>query len=149
MTIADATESAILALIFNATAWANYADNAATTPQTNIGIALHTADPGDAGNASTSEIAYTSYTRVNVARTSGGWTISGTTPTQAAPVAAINFPAGTGGAGTATYFSTSKSNASPPTGAQAILFSGTVTPNIVTGSGVTPSLSTATTITLD
>lgn len=149
MTIADATENAILALIFNATAWANYADNAATTPQTNIGLALHTADPGDAGNAGTTEIAYTSYTRVNVARTSGGWTISGTTPTQAAPVAAINFPAGTGGSGTATFFSTSKSNATPPTGAQAILFSGTVTPNIVTGSGVTPSLSTATTITLD
>lgn len=149
MTIADATETAVLALIFNATAWANYADNAAATPQTNIGVALHTADPGDAGNAGTSEVAYTSYTRVNVARTSGGWTISGTSPTQAAPVAAINFPAGTGGSGTVTYFSTSKSNATPPTGAQAILFSGTVTPNIVTGSGVTPSLSTATTITLD
>ena len=149
MTIADTTENAILALIFNATAWANYADNAATSPQTNIGVALHTADPGDAGTASTSEVAYTSYTRVNVARTSGGWTISGTTPTQASPASAINFPAGTGGSGTVTYFSTSKSNASPPTGTQPILWSGTVTPNIVTGSGVTPSLSTASTITLD
>jgi hypothetical protein len=29
------------------------------------------------------------------------------------------------------------------------LWSGTVTPNVVTGSGVTPRLSTATTITLD
>lgn len=149
MSISDTTESAILALIFNATAWANYADNAATSPQTNVGIALHTADPGDSGNAGTSEIAYTSYTRVNVARTSGGWTVSGTSPTQAAPVSAISFPAGTGGAGTASFFSTSKSNASPPTGAQAILWSGTVTPNIVTGSGVTPQLTTATTITLD
>lgn len=149
MSISDTTEAAILALIFNATAWSNYADNAATSPQTNIGIALHTADPGDTGTASTSEITYTSYTRVNVARTSGGWTISGTSPSQAAPVAAISFPAGTGGSGTASFFSTSKSNASPPTGAQAILFSGTVTPNIVTGSGVTPQLTTATTCTLD
>jgi hypothetical protein len=149
MSIADATESAILALIFNATAWANYADNAATSPQTNIGVALHTADPGDAGTASTSEIAYTGYTRVNVARTTGGWTVSGTSPTQVVPVAAISFPAGTAGSGTATFFSTAKSNASPPTGAQAILWSGTVTPNIVTGSGVTPQLSTASTITLD
>lgn len=149
MSISDTTETAILALIYNATAWANYADNAASSPQTQIGNALHTADPGDAGTASTSEITYTSYTRVNVARTTGGWTVSGTSPTQVVPVAAIAFPAGTGGAGTATFWSTSKSNASPPTGAQAILFSGTVTPNIVTGSGVTPQLSTASTITLD
>lgn len=149
MSISDTTENAILALVFNATAWANYADNAATTPQTNIGVSLHTADPVDTGTASTNEATYTSYTRVNVARTSGGWTVSGTTPTQVSPVAAINFPAGTGGSGTVTHFATAKSNATPPTGAQAILWSGTVTPNIVTGSGVTPSLSTASTITLD
>lgn len=146
MTIADTTENAIQLLIFNATAWANYADNAASTPQTNVGLALHTADPGDTGTASTSEATYTSYTRVNVARTSGGWTV---TANSVSPVSAINFPAGTGGSGTVTYFSTSKSNATPPTGAQAILYSGTVTPNIATGTGVTPSLSTATTITLD
>jgi hypothetical protein len=35
------TETAILALIFNATAWANYADNAASSPQTNMAVALH------------------------------------------------------------------------------------------------------------
>jgi hypothetical protein len=146
MSISNATETAILRLIFNATAWANYADNAATTPQTNVGVSLHTADPGEAGDATTSEIAYTSYTRVNVARTSGGWTETTGTVT---PVANIDFPAGTGGAGTAAFFATAKSNATPPTGAQAILWSGTVTPNIVTGNGVTPRLTTASTITLD
>ena len=145
MSIADVSENAILALIFNATTWTNYAINATTTPETNIICALHTADPGDAGTQTTSEATYTSYARVNVARTSAGWTISGTTPTQAAPVAAINFPAGTGGSGTVTFFSTGKSGG----GATPILFSGTVTPNIATGNGVTPSLSTATTITLD
>ena len=145
MSISDTSESAILSLIFNATTWANYAINASASPETNIICALHTADPGDTGTQSTSEATYSSYARVNVARTSGGWTISGTTPTQAAPVAAINFPAGTGGSGTVTFFSTGKSGG----GATPILFSGTVTPNIVTGSGVTPSLSTATQITLD
>jgi hypothetical protein len=145
MSISDTSESAILQLIFNATTWANYANNATTTPETNIICALHTADPGDAGTQATSEAAYSSYARVNVLRTSGGWAISGTNPTQAAPVAAINFPAGTGGSGTVTFFSTGKSGG----GATPILFSGTVTPNIVTGSGVTPSLSTATQITLD
>lgn len=148
MSISDATESAILKLVFNATPWANYADNAAASPQTQIGLALHTADPTDAGNAGSSEATYTGYTRVNVPRTSGGWSISGTA-TNCTPVSAINFPPGTGGSGTVTYFSTSFSNASPPTGSQNILWSGTVTPNIVTGNGVTPSLSTASTISLD
>jgi hypothetical protein len=145
MSIADVSENAILALIFNATTWTGYAINATTSPETNIICALHTADPGDAGSQSTSEATYSSYARANVLRTTGGWTISGTNPTQAAPVAAINFPAGTGGTGTVTYFSTGKSGG----GATPILFSGTVTPNIATGNGVTPSLSTASTITLD
>lgn len=146
MTIANATETAVLKLVFQAIAWANYADNAATTPQTQIGVSLHTADPGEAGDASTSEVTYTSYTRINVARTTGGWLETTGTVT---PVANIDFPAGTGGSGTATFFATAKSNATPPTGAQAILWSGTVTPNIVTGNGVTPRLTTASTITLD
>jgi len=146
MSIADVTENNILKLIFNATAWANVADNAASSPQTNIGLSLHTADPGEAGTASTNEVAYTSYTRVNVARTTGGWTV---TTNSVSPVANIDFPAGTGGSGTVTHFAVAKSNATPPTGAQEIYFSGTVTPNIVTGNGVTPRLTTASTITLD
>jgi len=144
MAIGGTTEAAILALIFNATAWANYADNAASSPQTNIAVALHTADPGTAGSQSTSESAYTSYARVNVARTSGGWTVSGTGPASCSPVSNISFPAGTGGSGTVTNFSTGKTGG----GATAILWSGTVTPNISSGSGITPVLTTATTITL-
>src|SRR4030095_6647845 len=146
MSIADTTENAVLNLVFRAVAWALYADNAGTTPQTNIGISLHTADPGDAGTASTSEVGYTSYTRVNVARTTGGW--SPASGGSISPAANIDFPTGTGGSGTVTHFATAASNATPPTGAQVLLWSGTVTPNIVTGTGVTPRLTTATTIPL-
>lgn len=142
MSISNTTETAVLKLIFQAVAWANYADNAAASPETNIVVAGHTADPADAGTQSTSEIAYTSYARVNVARTTGGWAEATGTIT---PVANIDFPAGTGGSGTMTHFSTGKSGG----GASAILWSGTVTPNIVTGNGVTPRLTTASTITLD
>ncbi len=142
MSIGDTTENAVLLLIYNATAWGNYADNAASSPQTNIHVALATADPGDAGTMSTSESAYTSYARVNVARTAGGWTV---TANSVSPVANIDFPAGTGGSGTVTHWSTGKTGG----GAVAILLSGTVTPNIVTGNGVTPRLTTASTITLD
>jgi hypothetical protein len=143
--IADVTEANILKLIFNATPWANVADNAAASPITQIAVALHTADPGEAGTQATSEVAYTSYARVNVNRNSGGWTISGTNPTVASPVAAITFPAGTGGSGTVTNFSVGKTGG----GASDIYWSGTVIPNIVCGNGVTPQLTTASTIALD
>jgi hypothetical protein len=143
MTIADVTENAILNLVFRAVAWANYADNAAASPETLINLALHTADPADAGSMSTSEVTYTSYARATVARTTGGW--SAASGGSISPAANIDFAAGTGGSGTATHFSTGKSGG----GAAAILWSGTVTPNIVTGTGVTPRLTTASTITLD
>lgn len=142
MPISDTTENALLELIFKATAWANYADNAASSPQTNIHYGLHTADPGDSGTMSTSESAYTSYARVNVARSGAGHTV---TANSVSPAANVDFPAGTGGSGTVTHFATGKTGG----GAAAILFSGTVTPNIVTGNGVTPRLTTATAITLD
>lgn len=138
----DAAENSILALLFNATAWANIADNAASSPNTQIAVALHTADPGDAGSMSTSEVAYTSYARTNVNRNSGGWTVASNS---VSPVATIAFAAGTGGSGTATHFSVGKTGG----GASAIHMAGTVTPNIVTGNGVTPQLSTATAMTLD
>jgi hypothetical protein len=142
MSFSNAAENAILSLLFTATAWANIADNAASTPNTNIAVALHTADPGEAGDQTTSEAAYTSYARVNVARTTGGWTV---TSGSCSPVANIDFPAGTGGSGTDTYFSTGKTGG----GATAIHMSGSITPSIVSGNGVTPRLTTATTLTLD
>lgn len=142
MSISNVTESAILSLIFTATAWANYADNAASSPETNIVFGLHEADPLDGGNMSTNEADYTSYARVNVTRNTSGFT---ETSGSVSPDATVAFPAGTGGTGTVTHFSTGKSGG----GAAPILWSGTVSPNIVTGSGVTPRLTTATTITLD
>jgi hypothetical protein len=143
MSISDTTENAILNLVFRAVAWANYADNAGASPQTNIDVALHTADPGDAGTMATSEAAYTSYARAQVARTTGGW--SAAAAGSISPAANIDFPTGTGGSGTGTHFSTGKTGG----GAAAILWSGTITPNISFGSGVLPRLTTATTITLD
>lgn len=142
MPMSDDLETNLLKLIFQAVAWANYADNAAGTPQTNIHCGLHTADPGDTGTMSTSETTYTSYSRTNVARTTGGWGVSANV---VSPVAAITFPAGTGGSGTVTHFTTGKTGG----GTTPILFSGTVSPNISVGNGVTPQLTTATQITLD
>lgn len=131
-------------LVFNATGITSIADNAASSPFTNLYVSLHTADPGEAGDQTTSEISYTGYARVAVARTSGGWTV---TANSVSPVAAINFPISSGGTGgTVTYFAVGTVTTG---GAGKILYSGTVTPNIVVSSGVTPSLTTATAITED
>ena len=88
----DGTESNLLKLLFNATAWANIADNTATAPLASLFVSLHNADPGEGGSQTTNETAYTNYARQSVARTSGGWTVSGTDPTQVVNAAIINFP---------------------------------------------------------
>lgn len=67
----------LAALIFNATAIANIADNAASSPLTNLYLSLHTASPGTGGSQTTNETSYTNYARVAVARSGSGWTVSG------------------------------------------------------------------------
>jgi len=131
-----------LKLVFNATAIANIADNAASSPLTNLFVAAHTADPGEAGDQTTSECTYTSYARVSVARSGAGWTV---TANSVSPAAAISFPACTGGTNTITHFSVGVATS----GASKILYSGTVTPNISVSTGVTPQLTTASTVTED
>ena len=131
MSKSNTFETDILDLIFNATAIANVADNAASAPLTNLYLSLHTGDPGEAGNQETSECAYTSYARVAVARTSGGFTVSGNSVVLASDQ---DFPAATGGTETATHFAIGTAS----TGTGKILYSGTVTPNISISTGVTP-----------
>lgn len=140
MSFGNAFETDLLELIFNATTIGNIADNTATSPATTLTIALHTGDPGEAGTQTTNEATYTSYARQTVARTSGGWTVSGNS---VSPVADISFPQATGGTETITHVSigTGVSNA--------LIISGAVSPNISVSSGVTPVIDTGTTITVD
>jgi hypothetical protein len=135
-------ENDLLKLIFNATAIANIADNAATSPLTNLYVSLHTADPGEAGDQTTNECAYTSYARVAVARSGSGWTV---TNNSVSPAAEISFPAATGGTETATHWAVGTASS----GAGKLLYSGTVSPNISISSGVTPKLTTSSAITED
>lgn len=139
----DTAENAILALIFNATTWTGIAVNATSSPLTNLFLALHTADPGDAGSQTTSEAAYTNYARVTVARTTGGF--SAPSGGSTALVANADFPTGSGGSGTGTHFSVGTA----VSGAGSIIMSGAISPTIAFGSGVQPRLTTATTFSLD
>lgn len=145
MSKSDTFESDLLKLIFQATAIANLADNAATSPNTNLYLALHSSDPGETGNQTTNEVAYTGYARVAVARSAGGFTLSGTSPTQVALAANQDFPACTGGSATATYFSVGTASS----GTGKILYSGPISPSIVISNGVTPRLTTGTLCTED
>jgi hypothetical protein len=143
MSKGDTFENDWLRLVFNAVAIANVADNAATSPLTSLFLSLHTADPGEAGTQSTSEIAYTGYARVAVARTVGGWTVTGSS---VSPAANIDFANMTGGAGgTATFAAVGVAS----TGATKILYKGALTPSISVVTGTTPRLTTASTITED
>ena len=142
MSLGNTAENSLALLMFNATAWANVADNAASSPVTSWYIAFHTADPGESGSQTTSETSYTSYARTAVARTSGGWTV---TANSVSPVANIDGPACTGGSATLTHFSIGTASS----GAGVLVISGTITPNISVSSGVTPRLTTTTAITFD
>lgn len=129
----------LLNLIFKGTAIGNIADNAAASPLTNLSVALHTADPGVGGNQSTNEIAYTGYARQNVAR-GAGWTVTGNT---VKPAANIDFPQSTSGTPTATHWSVGV----PGGGATKILYSGTITPNMVISTAVPNTLTSNSAIT--
>lgn len=134
MSLGNTFENDLMKLIFNATAVANIADNAATSPLTNLYISLHTADPGEAGDQTTSEATYTGYARVAVLRSSSGWTVSAN---QAVNLATITFGACTAGTNTITHFAVG--TASSSTGK--ILISGALTSSLSVSSGITPQFS--------
>ncbi len=84
--------NSILALLYNATTWANIAVNATSSPITSIYMALHTASLSVASTQATSETAYTNYTRIATDRDTGsdGWTAPSGGATE--NVGAIEFP---------------------------------------------------------
>lgn len=143
MSKTNAWENALLQLLFNNTNAADIGDSTGLRGSTTAGsfwISLHSADPGEAGDQTTSEVAYTSYARVAVARSAAGFTVSGNAVT---PVANIDFPACTGGSATATHFGIGTASS----GAGVLLYKGPISPTISISTGVTPRLTTATSVT--
>lgn len=124
-----------LSLIFQAVISADYATlalNATSSPATQLFISLHTADPGASGAQNTSEAAYTGYARVAVARTTGGFSISGETISNAATV---TFGASTSGPEVETFFGIGTASS----GAGILLYSGALTSSLTVNNGITPS----------
>lgn len=139
-------ENALLLHIFQNAAIANVGDGTGLRGSTTPGslyIALHTADPGEAGASQTvSECAYTGYARVALTRDSTGFTVTGNS---VSPTSTVSFPAATAGAETATYWSVGVAGS----GSSDILYSGPLSPSIAISAGTTPQLTTASTITED
>lgn len=146
MSKSNTAENELLLHFFNNANIANVGDATGLRSSTAAGsfyLVLHTADPGEAGMATTSEISYTGYARQAVARSSAGFTVSGASVTLTANVDFPEMTAGTGG--TVTFFSVVKE----VSGASVILYSGAVSPSIVVAVGVTPRLKAATSISED
>jgi len=125
----------VLALVFNATNWANIADNASSSPATNLYLSLHTADPGVGNNQTTNETAYTNYTRVAVARTTSGWAVPSSGATSNA--ALVQFPqCGVSGA-TITHVAIGTASS----GAGTVLYAGALNSSLAVANLIQPQFS--------
>lgn len=143
MSKSNAFENEILLLILQNANIANVGDATGLRGSSSAGslyLALHTADPGEAGDQSTNEVAYTSYARKAITRNSTEFPVSGN---QASLGNAQSFPAGTGGSGTATHWSLGVASA----GAGKILYKGALAASIICGAGVTPQIAAGTLLT--
>lgn len=134
MSMSNASETALLALLFNNTAWANIGNAGGLQPSGAAGslyIRLHTADPGEGGTGDTNEVAYTGYAPVAVARSAGGFTVSGA---QVSNAATVQFGECTAGSATATHFSVCAGSGA----GAAIIYSGSLSASRAISAGITP-----------
>lgn len=98
MSFSDWMETGLLNLLLNNAGVPGIGDAGGLRGSVSPGalwLSLHTADPGEAGNAQTThEATYAGYARVSVARSGSGWTIVGGV---ASPAGNIVFPASSSG----------------------------------------------------
>jgi hypothetical protein len=145
MSKSNTFENDFLRLVFNNTGISLVGDATGIPGSATAGslyVSLHTADPGEAGDQTTSETAYTGYARVAVARSGANSVVTGSS---VSPNAAVTFGACTAGTATITHFAVGAS----ASGAGKLLYKGAISPTISVSSGVTPQLTTATAITED
>lgn len=146
MSKSNTFENDLMLLIFNNTNIADIGDATGLRGSSAAGSlywSLHTADPGEAGTAITSETAYTGYARVAAARSGAGFTVTGNS---VSPPANVDFGECTASPGAAlTHFGIVNTSS----GAGKLLYKGTLTPNITMAVGTIPRIKTSSTITED
>lgn len=133
MPATDVLETELLELIFENLAFDNIGDAGGILPSASPGaieVSLHTGTLGDTSDQSTTEAAYTSYVRVDVARAAAQWTaVAGVTSNDAA----ITFPQATGGSETETDFGLGSDQV-----ANELWIYGVLTASLAVSNGITP-----------
>lgn len=124
--------NSILALIFNATAWADIAENDSSSPATNLYLSLHTADPGVGGSQTTNETSYTNYARIAVVRTTSGWDAPSGGATANAALAQFAQCGASGATLTHVAIGTGAS------GTGLVLYAGALTSSLAVANGIQP-----------
>lgn len=143
MAKSDAFEAAILDLIFLNDDIATLGDATGVRGSAAAGslyVALHGADPGEAGTQSTNEVSYTGYARVALARSGAAFVRTGNS---ISPAADVTFGACTAGTVTATHFSIG----TLASGAGLVLYKGAISPTIAIAPGATPFLASSSNVT--
>jgi hypothetical protein len=127
-------ENDLLLLIFNNTDAALIGDATGLRGSSSAGslyVSLHTANPDETGDQTTSETSYGSYARVAVARSGSGWTVTANAVTNAA---LIQFPQCSSGSATLTHFAVGTASS----GAGKILYKGALSSSLAVSSGIQP-----------
>lgn len=140
MSATNVFENGLLSLIFENSNYANVGDATGLRGSSTAGvfwIGLHTANPNETGDQTTSETAYTNYARVSVARSTAGWTVtSGTADNDGA----ITFPQCGASGATLTHFGIG----SDTSGAGNLFMYGALTASLAVSNLVTPSFAAGT-----
>ena len=126
----DSFENSLLLLIFNNTTVANIGSDGlrGSTTAGSLYVALYSAGVTD--SAQGTELSYTGYGRVAVARSGAGWTVSGN---NASNTAAITFGQNSSGPQTAAFFAICKAGS---TGVDDAIYWGDC--SLVVGTSTTP-----------
>ena len=128
MSKGNTTENDVVKFLFNNVAMPSYGSN--------LYLSLHTADPGEAGDQTTAECAYTNYARVSVSRDAGGWTVSGS---QSQNVSLIQFPVSASGPEVATHLAIGTAGS----GAGQIIASGALAATLTINNLIQPQFAVA------
>lgn len=132
--------NSILALIFNATAWTDIAENDNTVPLSNLYISLHTDTPGVGGNQTTNEATYGAYARIAVVRTTSGWEVPAAGSTSNAAI--ITFDECISSSNSITHVAIGKAGSA----AGLVLYAGALTAPRTVSTGIQPQFNVNTLI---
>ena len=135
MSLTNYAEQAMMNLVFRNLNWSSLGDATGlqgSTANGSLYISLHTADPGEAGDQTTSETSYTPYARVGVFRGSNNFLLTGSTISNLGTIA---FPQCTSGTATITHFGIGTDSS----GGGNLIMKGNLSASLAVSTGIAPT----------